>query len=69
MLVTERSHLERVKEILCGKKEVDENTFASIEVLRERMERLKQLDKGFSGVGFSPFVWRLARRRKEVAIS
>jgi len=68
MLVTEQNHFELVKESLCGRREIDEHTFASVEVLRERMERLKQLDKGFFGIGFSPFVRRLARQHKEVAI-
>ena len=68
MLVIERNHFELVKESLCGHREIDEDTFASLEVLRERMERLKQLDKSFSGIGFSPFMRRLARQHKEVAV-
>ena len=69
MFVTGRNHFELLRESLCGRRETDENTFASIAVLKERMERLKQLDKSFSGVEFSPFVRRLARQHKEVAVS
>jgi hypothetical protein len=68
MLVMEPNHFELVKESLSGRREIDEHTFASLEVLRERMERLKQLDKSFSRIGFSPFVRRLARQHKEVAV-
>lgn len=69
MIMRERNHFEVVKESLNGRREVDEGTFASIEVLRERVERLKKLGDCFSGVGFSPFLHRLAGRRKEVAVS
>jgi hypothetical protein len=68
MLVMEHNHFELVKESLNGRREIDEHTFASLEVLRERIERLKQLDKRFSGIGFSPFVRRMARQHKEVAV-
>ena len=68
MLVMEPNHFELVKESLNGRREIDENTFASLEVLRERIGRLKQLDNSFSGIGFSPFVRRLTRQRKEVAV-
>lgn len=68
MLVMEPNHFELVKESLSGRREIDEDTFASLEVLRERMERLRGLDKSFSGIGFSPFVRRLVRQHKEVAV-
>ncbi len=68
MLVTERNHFEVVKESLFGRRETDEHTFESIAVLKERMERLRQLDKSFSDVSFSPFVRRLAGQKREVAI-
>jgi hypothetical protein len=69
MYIAGQNHFELLRESLSGRRETDENTFASIAVLRERMERLKQMDKSFSGVEFSPFVRRLARQHKEVAVS
>jgi hypothetical protein len=68
MFMMRRNHFEIVKDSLNGRMETNEHTFASIEVLKERMERLKQLDKNFADIEFSPFVWSLKRQRKEVAV-
>lgn len=60
------SHCQAVTEALNGERAVDEQTFGSLAVLRERLERLR-LDKRFAGVRFSSAVKKLAER-KEAAL-
>ena len=63
------NHCQIVSESLSGDRAVDERTFASLSVLAERLERLQELDSAFSGVGFSPDVEALQRRKNAVAIA
>ena len=53
------NHCQIVSESLAGKKAVDEQTFASLAVLTERLERLRRLGQAFSKVEFSPDVEKL----------
>jgi len=69
MIETDLNHCQIVKKSLSGKRTVDEQTFASLTILNERLERLKKLDKSFDGVAFSPAVEKLKGRRTAVAIS
>jgi hypothetical protein len=59
-------HCQVVGASLTGKRPVDEQTYASVAVLSERLERLRQSPL-FAGVTFSPQVERL-RRHMEVAV-
>ena len=59
-------HCQVVGASLTGKRPVDEQTYTSVAVLSERLERLRQSPL-FAGVTFSPQVKRL-RRHSEVAV-
>jgi hypothetical protein len=63
------NHCRIVEKALTGERAVDEQTFASLEILTERLERLKTLDKTFSGIEFSSAVKKLRTRRNAVVIS
>ena len=59
---------EIAREGLCGQSAVDEQTFASVSILAERLERVKNLGKGFSGICFSPAMEELAKQRSVAAL-
>jgi hypothetical protein len=67
MIETELNHFSVVQESLDGVRAVDEDTYAAIAILGDRLERLKKMDGVFEGVGFSPAVKRLCRQRSAVA--
>lgn len=60
-------HCQVVKASLAGRRPVDEQTFMSVAVLSERLERLKRSPL-FAGVTFSPEV-ELLRQQAEVAVA
>ena len=62
------NHCEIVEMSLAGERAVDEQTFASLAILTERLERLKKLDKSFANIGFSPVVEGLTGQRSVVAV-
>jgi hypothetical protein len=68
MIEMESNHCEIVARSLADEREVDEQTFASLAILTERLEHLKKLDKAYSGVKFSSSVRKLQARRDAVAI-
>jgi len=68
MIEADLNHCRIVGRSLTGERTVDEQTFASLAILTERLERLKKLDKTFSNVGFSPAVEKLARRKNTVTV-
>ena len=68
MIGTDSNHYRIVAESLAGKKEVNEQTFASMAVLDERLERLRNLGGIFSGVEFSPDAAKILRRKNVLAI-
>lgn len=63
MAELEREHLRIVKEAVEGKREVDEQTLASIEALNERLHRLRKIDKIFDEVRFSSAVERILTQK------
>lgn len=63
------NHCQVVKESITGRRLVDEQTFASLTILNERLEQLKKLGGMFSDVDFSPAVQRLKGPKKTVAVS
>ena len=63
------SHYRTVEKTLSGERAVDEQTFASLAILSEKLERLKELDEAFSGVEFSPDVKKLRSQKNTVAVS
>ena len=58
-----------VTESLAGGRSVDEETFSSVAVLAERLDRLKKNSSVFSNVSFSPELEELAEREMISAIS
>ena len=61
-------HCEVVKGSLTGKREVDEHTLTSVEVLNDRLERLKKLGAKYSRIEFSPDVKKLNRSGRIVPV-
>jgi len=62
-------HCQIVGESLMGERPVDEQTGASMAILADRLERLKQSSSLFAGVTFSPYVQRMKRRADAVVVS
>ena len=50
------NHCRIVKRSLAGERAVDEQTFASVTILAERLERLRRRGENFGNVAFSPAV-------------
>ncbi len=57
-----------VERSITGQRAIDEQTFASLTILTERLERLKKLGKTFSNVTFSPAVKKLKAQKNAVAV-
>jgi hypothetical protein len=68
MIETGSNHCRIVAESLAGNREVDEQTFAALAILDERLERLQKLDSAFYSVAFSADVDQLRRRKNIVTV-
>jgi len=68
MIEGDSNHCQIVRDSIVGKRAVDEQTFASLTILGERLERLKNLDGVFGDVEFSSAVKKLKGRRNAVAV-
>jgi len=68
MLELYPNHCEVVKDSLNGTRAIDEQTFASLEVLNDRLERVKKLGGKFASVAFSSAVEQLKRKPSKVAV-
>jgi len=62
-------HCRIVGEGVAGTRPVDEQTYVSVSVLSERLERLKQSSHLFAGVTFSRYAENLVRQGEAVAVS
>jgi len=62
-------HCQIVDESLMGTRPVDEQTCASMAILADRLERLKQSSSLFAGVAFSPYVQKMMRHAETMAVS
>lgn len=60
------NHYNIVGESLSGHRAVDEQTFTSLEILREKLERLKQIDSGFADIAFSSAVKNLVQQNSRL---
>lgn len=58
-----------IQKSLTGERAVDEQTFASLAILSERLERLKKLGEGFSDIAFSSAVEKLLKQESTVAVA
>jgi hypothetical protein len=68
MIGTDSGHYRIVRQSLSGRRQPDEQTFASLAVLTERLEHLKKLGKVFESVRFSSDVEKLRRQNSVVAV-
>lgn len=68
MMESDSNHCRIVAESLAGRREVDEQTFAALAILDEKLEQLKKLDSAFYEVAFSADVEQLRRRKNTVAV-
>jgi hypothetical protein len=68
MTGTDSNHCRIVTESLAGKREIDEQTYSSLAILDERLERLKNLGGTFSSIAFSPDAQSLLSNNKAVAV-
>ncbi len=57
-----------LRESISGEKAVDEQTFISLAILGERLERVKKLGVDFGEIAFSPAVKKLAKQRNFVTV-
>ncbi len=57
-----------LRESIAGERSVDEQSFASFEILSERLERLKKTDKIFEKISFSPAVEAFGNRKNAVTV-
>ena len=62
MIGMDSNHCRVVSESISGKRKVDDRTFASMDVLSERLERIKKLGGAFAGISFSPEIQKLQTR-------
>jgi len=69
MIEVNQEHCRVVRDSLLGERAVDEQTFASLSVLAERLERVRELGMDFSDVAFSPDVMKLRRHKSAVGVS
>jgi len=61
-------HHKIVKDSLSGRRETDEQSFASLAVLEDRLEHIKRLGGGFDEIAFSSAVEGLKKQRNKVAV-
>jgi hypothetical protein len=68
MLELYPDHCEVVTNSLKGTRAIDEQTFASLEVLNDRLERVKKLGGKFANVEFSPAVENLRKQSSRLVV-
>ena len=61
-------YFQTVRDSVSGQRDVDEETFNSLAVLHERLERLKKVDSIFEAVGFSPAVQKMAAMKRTAGV-
>ena len=68
MIGMDSNHCRVVAESLAGERDVDEQTFASLAILGEKLERLKKVDEAFSNIVFSSSVKKLKSQKNAVVL-
>ena len=68
MIGTESNHYRIVADSIVGERQADEQTFASLAVLSERLERLKEQYDVFSGIEFSSAVKNLQSQKDKITV-
>jgi len=68
MIGMESDYFEVLNRSLTGDREVDQQSYVSMAVLSDRLERVKSLGKAFSGICFSEDVEQLSRESSALAV-
>jgi len=68
MTEMDSNHCQVVEKSITGERAIDDQTFASLEILGERLEHLRDLDPIFGGVTFSRDVMELKAQNNTVAV-
>ena len=68
MIATDSNHCKIVRDSITGKRQVDNKTLTSLEVLKDRLERLKRCDSTFEPVKLSNYAKKLTTVKKAVAV-
>jgi len=68
MIETDLNHCRIVQNRLASERPIDEQTFDSLAVLCERLERLKKVSKSFADIEFSPAVEQLKSQGSTVTV-
>jgi hypothetical protein len=63
-----KDHCEVVQESLQGRRETDDRTFASLEILKDRLDRVKKISPKFAIVEFSPGVSQMRKSSNKLAV-
>jgi hypothetical protein len=69
MQTIEPDHFEIVRGSLAGDRTTDEQTFASINILAERLENVRKQHRTLIDIEFSPYVQALAEQELKLAVS
>ena len=69
MYATTMNHCEAVLENLAGNRTADEQTFASMNILSERLQNLQKRHRCFINVELSPHAQAITEQQMELAIS
>lgn len=65
---TESRHCQIVTETLNGTRPNDQRSLQSLEILSQRLERLKKLDKSFVKIELSPHAKQLLKKNTALAV-
>jgi hypothetical protein len=63
-----KDHCEVVQDSLHGTRETDDRTFASLEILKDRLDRVKRMSPKFAIVEFSPAVYKMRKSSNKLAV-
>lgn len=69
MLTIETDHCEIVAQSLAGTRDADEQTFLSMAVLSDRLDRLRKTHRAFVDIDFSPQAMALTQQEMMLALS
>lgn len=56
MIMAKRSEVDQVSDVISGRSSLAEETFCSVAILSERLERLKEISPVFADVCFSEYM-------------
>jgi hypothetical protein len=62
------NHWQIVDRTLAGRRPTDDETFASLAILTERLQRVKKLGKPFANIEFSSYVEGLKAQKNAVTV-